>query len=244
MPMQKFLYHGQAYGFDATITEPGPYRLDHHGQCGLPDKNAGDVNGNHPGYSIPNLISHGVCTTSVKAMPEDGRGYCRTEIRATVENLDVEGGVLTADSINLGIVTVYRRDWYDSGKPHSTRTRVLPFECSLVNLKVKGKTVNPNLPAPFHYSDKQRESYLTADTPDVSVDADIRQSIIESPTRFIHVPNFGRIFFGEWTLLPNDDWHSHVHQISMVRLLLGSPQTGGGSGSGGSGGGSPDPPKT
>jgi len=244
MPMRRYLYHGQAFGFDATITEPGPYRLDHHGGCGLPDQDPGKYTGTHPGYTIADLISHGACTAEVNAMPEDSLGYFRTEVRATVENLNVEGGALTVDRIVLGIVSVYRRQWYDSPKPGTGRTRVLPLECSLVNVKIRGSLVDPTLPAPFHYSVDRRETYLTADTPDPTVDAEIRQSIIESPTRFIYVKNFGRIFFGEWTLLPSEDWHSYVHQISVMRMLLGSPQSGGGTGGGGSGGGTTDPPKT
>jgi hypothetical protein len=46
------------------------------------------------------------------------------------------------------------------------------------------------------------------------------------------VKNLGRIYFGEWTLLPNETWHP-IHQIYMVRMALGSPQTGGSGGGGG-----------
>jgi hypothetical protein len=141
------------------------------------------------------------------------------------------------------LVSVYRRPWFDNGKEHGKRVRVLPYGCSIENLLVRGKPVEDYLPAPFHYSADRCESYLRGDEPDAAVDADIRAAITSSPSRFLYVPNFGRIFFGEWTLLPNEDWHP-IHQVFMVRMALGSPQqggtgTGGGQtdGSGGGGGG-------
>ena len=63
----------------------------------------------------------------------------------------------------------------------------------------------------------------------------MRAAITGTPTRLLYVKNFGRIYFGEWTLLPSEEWHP-IHQVYMLRLALGSPQTG----SGGSGGGQVD----
>jgi hypothetical protein len=234
----KFLYHGEAIGVDALITEPGPHRIDGHAKCGLPNRKSGRYTGHHPGFEIPEVFSHGECTTEVHAMPEDSKGYFRTEIRATVKDLNVEGGVLTVDRITLGIVTVYRRDWNQGNHTYSRRTRVLPFDCKLVNLRVKGRPLGQRLPAPFHYSEDLRESYLHRARPLPKIDAEIRKTIIESPSRFVHIPNFGRIYFGEWTIVPSATMNP-VHQINMLRLTMGSPQTGGGSGGSGGGGGEP-----
>jgi len=172
----------------------------------------------------------------VKAHAEDNEGYFRTEVTATLKKLNVEGGVLTAERIELGMVTLYRRHWFDNGKPHAKRVRVMPYGCSIVDLRVKGAPYPDFLPAPFHYSKDRADAYLRGDDPDPEVDAEIRQAIIGSPSRFLYVKNFGRIFFGEWTLLPGEDWHP-IHQISMIRMALGSPQTGGGTGGTGQGGG-------
>jgi hypothetical protein len=232
MPMSTYLYHGQAVGFDADIWEPGPHRIDGHARCGLPDKNPGSYTGQQEPFEIPKLISHAGCTSAVNAMAEDNEGYFRTEVTATVQGLNVEGGVLTADRIALGMASVYRRDWFDTPKPHAKRVRVVPYGCSIVNLRINGAPVPNFLPAPFQYSKDRCDAYLRADDPDPTMDAEIRQAIAASSSRFMYVKNFGRIFLGEWTLLPNEEWHP-IHQITMLRMALGSPQTG--SGSGGSG---------
>jgi len=231
MPFKDFLYHGQAVGFDADIWEPGPHKVE-HARCGVPDKKPGHYNAKQDPFEIPSVVSHGGCTTEVIAHPEDKDGFFRTEVHATLNNLNMEGGVLTADQIKMGMVSVYRRKWWDNGKPYASRVRVLPYGCSIVNLKVKGEAVKDQLPAPFHYSTDRCETYLRGDDPDAKVEAELRKAITDSPTRLLYVKNFGRIFFGEWTLLPSDDWHP-IHQIYMVRMALGSPQSGGGGGGGG-----------
>lgn len=235
MPMTEFLYHGQAIGFDADIWEPGPHKVD-HARCGVPDKKSGTYSAQQDPFEIPGVLSHAGCTSQVIAHPEDKDGFFRTEVRATLNGLNVEGGVLTAGRITMGLVSVYRRHWFDSGKDHAKRVRVLPYQCSFENLQVKGASVKDYLPAPFHYSVDRCETYLRGDDPDATVDAEVRDAVVSSPSRLLYVKNFGRIYFGEWTLLPNENWHP-IHQIYMLRLALGSPQTGGSGGPGGQGDG-------
>jgi hypothetical protein len=231
MPFDEFLYHGQAVGFDADIWEPGPHKVD-HARCGVPDKKPGHYTAQQAAFEIPGVISHGGCTSEVTAHPEDKDGFFRTEVHATLNGLNVEGGALTADKITLGMVSLYRRQWFDNGKPHAKRVRVAPYGCSIENLRVKGAPVKDYLPAPFHYSTDRCESYLRGDDPDAAVDAEFRDAITSSPSRLLYVKNLGRIYFGEWTLLPSEDWHP-IHQIYMVRMALGSPQSGNGGGGGG-----------
>jgi hypothetical protein len=238
MPMTEYLYHGQAVGFEADIWEPGPHKIDGHARCGVPDKKAGKYNAQQNPFEIPKLLSHAGCTSEVIAHPEDKDGFFRTEVRATVGKLSLEGDALTADRITLGLVSVYRRQWFDNGKPHGQRVRVVPYGCSIENLAVKGQPLPDLLPAPFHYSTDRCEAYLRGDDPDLAAEAEIRKAITESPSRFKYVKNFGRIFIGEWTLLPSDDWHP-IHQIYMLRLAMGSPQTGNGGGGGGQVNGTP-----
>src|SRR5580704_5989111 len=213
MPMKEYRYHGQAFGVDADITDPGPYKLPQHGKCGLTDGKPGQPNGQHDGYTMPGGLSHGPCVTSVNAMPEDKDGFFRSEVRATVDNLRVEGkSLLSVDRITVGLISVFRRQWFDRPGHHARRTRVLPLDCSLVNLTLDGDPLEAPLPAPFNYSVDQREGYLTADEPDATVEVDIRQAIIDTPLRTIYIRNFGRIFFGEWTLIPGENFQP-VHQI-------------------------------
>ena len=235
MPMKQYLYHGQAVGFNADIWEPGPHKVD-HAVSSVPDKKAGHYKAQQDSFEIPGVLSHGGCTSEVIAHPEDKEGFFRTEVHATLNGLNVEGGALTVDRIKLGLVSVYRRKWFGNRKPHAKRVRVLPYGCSIMNLKVKGQAVKDYLPAPFHYSTDRCETYLRGDDPDPKVEAELRKAITDSPTRLLYVKNFGRIYFGEWTLLPGDDWHP-IHQIYMVRMALGSPQSGGTGGGGGQGDG-------
>ena len=83
------------------------------------------------------------------AAPEDAEGFFRTEVRSTLNKLNVEGGILTCDRITLGLVSMYRRQWFDNGKPHATRVRVVPLGCSIENLVVKGIPVKDFLPRAF-----------------------------------------------------------------------------------------------
>ena len=232
MPMKEFLYHGQAVGFEADIWEPGPHKIAGHARCGVPDKKAGHYNAQQGTFEIANLLSHAGCTSEVNALPEDKDGFFRTEVRATVNDLKIEGDALTADRITLGLVSVYRRQWFDNGKAYAKRVRVVPYGCSIVNLAAKSQPIPDLLPAPFHYSTDRCEAYLRGDDPDPAAEAEIRKAITDSPSRFKYVKNFGRIFIGEWTLLPGDDWHP-IHQFYMVRLAMGSPQTGNGGAGGG-----------
>jgi len=234
MAMQ-YLYHAKAVGFEADIWEPGKHKID-HARCGLPDRNPGSYSAKQDPFEIPNLISHAGCTSSVKAMAEDSDGFFRTEIISTLNGLNIEKGALTADEITMGMVTMYRRHWSLSGKPYAKRVRVAPYGCKIVNLRFHGAPAENMLPAPFLYSKDQCEAYLRADAPDGDMETAIRQAITGTPNRFKYVKNLGRIYVGEWTLLPNEDWHP-IHQITMLRMLLGSPQTGNGGGGGGQGDG-------
>jgi hypothetical protein len=231
MPFKKFLYHGQAVGFEADIWEPGPYKFE-HAKSALPGQDPANPKAQQGAFEIPGIVSHSGCTSEVNAMAEDKDGFFRTEVRATVNNLKIEGDALTVDQIAFGMVSMYRRPWWDNGKPHAQRVRVVPYGCKLVNLRVNGKTVKDYLPAPFHYSVDQCETYLRADNPDQTMETEIRKAITDTPSRLLYVKNFGRIYFGEWLLLPSADWHP-IHQIYMLRLALGSPQTGGGGAGGG-----------
>ena len=241
MPMTEYLYHGQAVGFEADIWEPSPHKIDGHARCGVPDKKAGHHTAQQDPFEISGVLSHGGCTSEVTASPEDKENFFRTEVKATLNNFNVEGGVLIADRITLGLVSVYRRHWFDNGKPHAKRVRVLPYGCSIEGLRVNGAAVKDYLPAPFHYSADRCETYLRGDDPDAAVDAEIRDAITSTPSRLLYVKNFGRIYFGEWILLPSADWHP-IHQIYMVRLALGSPQTGGSGAGGGQGDGTSGDP--
>jgi hypothetical protein len=239
MPLKEFLHHGQAVGVEGEITMPIQHVVAGHARCGLPGRKAGRYEAQHPGHTIPGILSYGLCHTEVKAMDADGEGFFRTEVRATVEDLSVLGdSQLRADRIAMGLVSVYGRHWHDRGAPAA---RVLPFECSFGNLTVNGRPAAEWLPAPFRYSAAQREAYLRGDDADPAMEAEIRQAIAGSAARFVHIPNFGRIFFGVWETGAGGS--QHVHRLTMLQLRLGSPVKGTMSFSTGENDGEPPPPK-
>ena len=240
MPMKEFLYHGHAVAVEGQITEPISHVVG-HARCGLPDRKSGRYEAQHPGHAIPGILSYGLCHTEVKAMEEDAEGFFRTEVRAVVEDLRVLGDLpFSADRIAMGLVSVYRRHWHDRGTAHAAR--ILPFECSFGNLTINGRPAAEWLPAPFHYSAGQREAYLRGDDPDPAMEDEIRKAIAGSESRFVRVPNFGRIFFGAWGTGSGES--PHVHRLTMLQLRMGSPVKGTMFLSTGENDGEPPPPKS
>jgi hypothetical protein len=240
--MKEFQYYGKAFAVDGQITHPVSQVIDGHARCGLPDRNPGNYTGQHDGHAVPNILSYGACRTEINATHEDADGFFRTEIHATVDDLKVVGDFpLSVDRIAMGMVTVYRRHWYEGQNPPVMSVRVLPIDCSLGDLIVSGKPAAEFLPPPFSYSQAKREAYLRGDQPDPQIEADIHQAIAGSASRFVSIPNFGRIFFGEWTIT-GDGASQHAHRISMLRLALGSPVKANLTYSSGDGDGSPPPP--
>ena len=243
MPMKGFLYHGQVVGVDGQITAPVTHAIDGHARCGLPDRKAGHYQGQHAGHAIAGILSHGACNTEVHAMQPDGHGFYRTEVRATVENVKVLGDFpLAADRITMGLVSVYHPDWYDRRGPYAGRARVAPSGCDFGSLTVNGRPANEWLPAPFRYPAEKVEAYLQASDPDPAIEAEIQKAIAESASRFVVIPNFGRIYFGEWTIVESGG-APHVHRLSMLRLQMGSPVKGHMTFASGEDDGAPDPPK-
>src|ERR1039458_2728321 len=163
MPMTEYLYHGQAVGFEADIWEPGPHKIDGHARCGVRDKKAGQYKAQQDPFEISGVLSHGGCSSEVIALPEDKEGFFRTEVRATLNNLKVEGDALTADRITLGLVSVYRRHWFDNGKPHARRGRGVTSAGGVGTLRVKGAPVKAFLPGPSPYPTARCEASLGGD---------------------------------------------------------------------------------
>jgi hypothetical protein len=242
MPIKGFLYHGQAAAAQGQITRPVSDTIAGHAQCALPDRQAGQPSATHPGYAITGILSYGACHSEINAMEEDSDGFFRTEVRSTVENLRVVGEFpLSADRISMGLVSVYRRQWFDRQTPYAGYARVLPIDCSLGNLSVNGRAANDWLPAPFRFSAVQREAYLREDDPDPATEAAIQAAITGSTSRFVKIPNFGSIYFGEWSIAGTAA-SQHVYQLTMLRLAMGSPVGGQMKFALGEGDGMPDPP--
>src|ERR1700683_3796287 len=153
MPIKGFLYHGRAIAAGGQITRPVSHMIEGHAHCALANRQVGHPSSQHPGYAIAGILSYGACQSEVHAMEEDSDGFFRTEVRSTVENLQVLGEFpLSADRISMGLVSVYRRHWFGRETPCAGFARVLPIDCSLGSLSVNGRAGNDWLPAPFRFS--------------------------------------------------------------------------------------------
>lgn len=245
MPMERYKYHAVAIGATGIITRPGPYPIDDHARTELMNENAGHFEQRLGRFEIPNILSYDACYAQVTGHAE-ADGVFRTDLTATVENLQLKDDstgqtVFQSDKVVLGIVSVYRREWYGDGQPNSKLPRVLPIECSLGNVKVKGHDpAELALPAPFLYPADRREAYLRSDPPDPAVESDIAAAILTNSSRFIYIPNFGRIFFGQWEQRNTAEGHQ-VHAMALLRFRLGSPAEGDVTIPAGEGDGAPTP---
>jgi hypothetical protein len=242
--MQRYIFHATAVAAHSQFTKGEQnfgheYSLAFHGdgpheqQCQLGGLKHPKVSFSGSFVSISCKESGGVYTTIVKS------GLTGFSAR----------GIVTADKIEAGIMTVYRRDWYGNPK-FPKRARVLPLTPVFGNLKVCGIPFGPRLklPAPFLYSDTQRDDYFRGNGDEIDpqgisrkfgpAEGSERGEIRVSPDgRRIKIPKFGIVEFADWTWQrPEIHLHANTSQwVQMIRIRLANPGPTGGGGGGGNG---------
>jgi hypothetical protein len=177
-------------------------------------------------------------------------GVYTTIARSGVKKLSVKG-VITADSIEGGIMTVYREEWYtDPNRPR--RARILPLPPVIENLQVSGLPYRLGqelkLPEAFHYDEASRQKYFLGEGPEIEPvgistnpgrRATTKRGVIRfsADTRRITIPEFGIVYFADWTWQPTDI-HTPAktaQQVQLVRYDLKNPGSGSSSTSVGNG---------
>ena len=244
--MEKYVYSARAVAAHFRFTNGHPdfgdeYTLTYHSEApGEVQKETGSRSG--PEISFTNSSVHISCAK--------GDGVYTTVVRSTLQNLNVND-VLTVDSIECGLVTVYREEWYgDPARPR--RARVIPLPAVIQNLQIHGMPFRPGeelrLPEHFSYDDARRARYLHGEGPEiepVGVSAAPGRRLatsrgdieVSADTRRITIPKFGIVDFADWMWQPPDTRTPArtAQWVQMIRLELKNPGSGGGSGTGGNG---------
>ena len=181
---------------------------------------------------------------------EEEKGVYVTVVKSGLEKFNARD-VVTADRLECGIETVYREEWRnDPARPK--RARILPIRPVFVNLTVCGEPweleqqLKP--PAPFLYDAAQRAAYFQGDgdyikpegisaVPGRRMRTKCGEIRISADTRRIAIPNFGIVYFADWTWQPPDIQipAETAQWVQLIRLDLKNPGRGGGGGVGGNG---------
>jgi len=181
---------------------------------------------------------------------KEEKGAFVTVAKSGLENFNVKD-VVTADSLECGIETVYREEWRGNPKKPK-RARILPRRPVIRNLKICGEPYDLEEqlkpPAPFLFDASQREEYFQGDSAEIEPEGisaapgrRMRTSCgeirISADTRRIAIPKFGIVYFADWMWQPYD---VHIPEktyqwVQLIRLELKNPGKGGAGGVGGNG---------
>lgn len=244
---QRYVFHAKAVAAHFQFTDGRPdfgaeYALAFH--AGSPFKHHAKT-----GRRTDSEISFTHSWVHVSCKEERG-GVYTTIVRSGVKNYSVQGKV-TADELEAGIMTVYRKEWYsDSSRPK--RARILPLPPVIKDLKICGRPYRLGkelqLPEPFGFNDARRKKYFRGDEPEIepvgvsaapgrSESTECGEIEISADTRRIAIPNFGIVTLADWTWVSSKiHLAAHTAQwIQLVGLDLKNPGRGGGAGVGGNG---------
>jgi hypothetical protein len=231
--MPRFLYNANSLAIGGQITRPFDEHVDLPASCVLP-VTGGKISGTSGPYRLNDKTTGDLVLAfdSAETYAEGGQeqsGDCSSLITASVKGLNVRDR-LKADEVffqlKIGHSLQNRRNTFDT-----TGSR-------FVNLTIDGKPFPVDLD---HDRCRQASDYNTfksacglresagklvhtlAKHPELKDD--------DETAGWHHVPDFGRIYFAEWTAA------EHSQSLTMMRIELGSPvggklSVGGGSGNG------------
>ena len=244
--MEKYIFSAKAVAAHFNFTNGHPdfgdqYTLTYHSDApGEVRRDTGGRSG--PEISFTNSSVHISCAKS--------DGVYTTIVRSALQGFNVHD-VLTADSIECGLMTVYREEWYgDPARPK--RARAIPLPAVIQNLQIHGVPFRLGqelrLPEHFIYDDARRTKYLNGEGPEiepvgVSAAPGLRVATsrgdieVSADTRRTTIPKFGIVDFADWMWQPPDTRTPArtAQWVQMVRLELKNPGSGGGSGVSGNG---------
>jgi hypothetical protein len=188
--------------------------------------------------------------SSVRISCTKESGVYTTVVRSTLKNLNVKD-VLTVDSIEAGVMTVYREEWY-SDPARSKHARAIPLPPVIENLRVHGLPLRPGLelrlPEPFSFDEARRARYLNGEGTEIEpvgissepgrrITTPLGEIEFSADTRGIRVPDFGIVNIADWKWQPEDaDTPSKsAHWVDLLRLELSNPGRFRAGGAGGNG---------
>jgi hypothetical protein len=238
--MEKYVFSAKAVAAHFSFTNGHPdfgdeFTLTYHSEApGEVQRDTGSRTG--PEISFTNSSVHISCAK--------GDGVYTTIVRSALQGLNVHD-VLTADSLECGLMTVYREEWYgDPARPK--RARAIPLPAVIRNLQVHGTPFRPGeelrLPEHFSYDDARRARYLNGEGPEIEpvgvstapgspVPTPRGHVEVSADKRRITIPKFGIVDFADWMWQPPDTRTPArtAQSVQMIRLDLKNPGSGGAS---------------
>jgi hypothetical protein len=221
--MAHFMYRASGVAVYGRIIRPIDRHLEPQGVCVLP-ATGGFVSSRAGAFSLSDpasgefLLSYDSAETTIRGY-ESAPGVHTTELVSTVRNINV-GNVLKAEEVKASLTLNYtlKTDQVTIGTEGSRFVKLtiggVPFEVAmdhdLGHKAADYEAFKKNHPA---LSEKRGKiHYALGQHPLLKFDA--------SGYGYHHQPNFGRVYFGEWTAAP------YTQTLTMLRLRLGSPQGG------------------
>jgi flavin-binding protein dodecin len=219
--MSRFLYNANALALGGTLTRPFKGFIASQSACVLP-QTGGKASSTSPGYEVRDpetgnlILKIGSSETSVEG--GDNGASARTVIDSTVRDLDVLG-VFEVAEITLHVETTV---------PNEGR-QVSMTGSAFRGVSIGGKTFDITFDDAMAAEAAADYKQFRKDHPEVLASkGEILYSLARSPELkfepenygYYYQPDFGRIYFAEWTAAPNRQC------INMLRLQLGSPAEG------------------
>lgn len=218
--MSRFLYNANALALGGTLTRPFQGFIPSQSACVLP-QTGGKASSTSSGYEVRDpatgnlILKIGSSETSVEG--GDNGASARTVINSRVRDLDVLG-VFKVAEITLHVETTAQNEARQVSMAGSVfrgvsiggRTFDIAFDDAMAAEASdyhQFRKDHPEVPA-----SKGEILYSLARNPDLKFEPE--------NYGYYYQPDFGRIYFAEWTAAPNRQ------SVNMLRLELGSPAAG------------------
>jgi hypothetical protein len=237
--MSRFIYKASGVAVSGRIVRPISHQLEPQGVCVLP-ADGGAVSSRTGAFSLSDpasgalLLSYGSAETSIRGH-ESAAGVHTTVLVSTVRNINV-GNVLKADEVTASLTLNY-----DLG---SGRVTIGTEGSRFVNLTIAGLAFDVAIDHGLGHEAADYEAFRKNHPEHIETGGKIHYALGRHPllkfdetgSGYHHQPDFGRVYFGEWSAAP------YTQSLTILRLSLGSPQGGDLGFGGGDGNGAPPPP--
>lgn len=202
--MQKYLYKAHAIALRGSIRKPYHQELGDHLAVSTYAGSAGHTTCKAEGFRIGEEVQYDTAHTQIVASEQNG--IFTTSVTSQVFGLRV------GKRLEVGEVTCRLQSVYDSNAyPQNCFPRISPAGSIIKNLQVDGKAQELVFPPAFVVGHPPKDG-------DVQRAEDDNRPGFFAPE--IHVPDFGTIYYAEWSWVHPDE--EHQQHLTMLRLALGS----------------------
>ncbi len=221
--MPRFIYHAYATALGGRIRRPLVHYIDAQAACVLPST-GGRVAASAPAYSLTDpasgefILSFESAQTSIEG-GQTRNGFRATTLTCTVKNINIANVLRAAEVVSRLHLT------------YNTANHSVMIDTSgswFGNLTIDGQVFNVSVDHALGMEAADYHGFRQAHPEYPETRGAIRHALGRHPALvfdpfdngYLHRPNFGRIYFCEWTAAP------YTQTLTMLRLRLGSPQEG------------------